>query len=416
MKRIRLFFVLIVALVYFVGQYLYNIDIVENYAYQDFEEIGFGLINFITLLFVSFFIPINISKPSDAFLIFYFLVILSCLIFTQPLVNYDFYIKIKYIIFIIFPLFFTIFVTKFNVKFIPLPFNINLKQFNNLILILLIISFAFLLNYALKYGGFSFDKLYERRLEGRTQSSRLTSYVIGFVSNVLLAYCSFNFGLKKEKKYLIVSILIVLLGFYTLGMKSPALTFLLFSYIGFSYFNKSNFSLKLIFGILILTILSILENLYNGVSLINLFTIRRILVVQAEITQFYFSFFSSFSSTLEVFIGGKIPEQYSDLTYYIGDKYLNSEVTNANTNTFIFFLTKFGILGYAICNIFVSFLLRYFDKYYFRTNGPYLILAAAVFSYLINEQSFTVTLATSGVGIFTILIILLYDGYREKAN
>ena len=95
MKSERILFVLLVSLTYFVGQYLYNIDIVENYSYQGFEEIKFGIINFVALLLASFFAPINITKPSDSFLIFYFLVILSCLIFTQPLVNDDIYAKVE---------------------------------------------------------------------------------------------------------------------------------------------------------------------------------------------------------------------------------------------------------------------------------------------------------------------------------
>ena len=245
MKLIRLYFIIIIVLIYFLGQYLYNVDIVENYGYLGYEKINFEIVNFLFLIIVSFFVPVSISKPSDSFLIFYFIVILSCLTFTQPLVNNIFSIKIKYIFFIISPFFYLIFITKFNNKIIPLPFNLSVKQFNNFMTLLLIISVGVMTNYALKSGGFGFENLYERRIEGRSLNGKFTAYVIGFVSNILLAYSSFNFGINKKKKYLIISILIVLLAFYSLGMKSPVLTLLLFWYIGFSYSRKIKFSLIL---------------------------------------------------------------------------------------------------------------------------------------------------------------------------
>jgi hypothetical protein len=416
MKRLRLYFIFLVVLIYFLGQYLYNIDIVANYSYLGFEKINFKIVNFLYLILISFFVPLSISKPSDSLLIFYFLVILSCLIFTQPLVNSDLLIKTIYISFIVFPFFFMIFLSNFNFKFIPLAFNLSLKQFNFIIYFLLIISFGVLSNYGLKNGGFGFENLYERRIEGRILSGRFTGYLVGFVSNILLAYFSFNFGIKKQKLYLLISISIVLLAYYTLGMKSSIMTLLLFWFIGFSYNKKINFSIVLTIGILILVSLSLVEHYINGISLINLFTIRRIFVVQAEVTQFYFDLFLNYSSFKEKLIGVNIPSNYSDLTYYIGEKYLGNQLTNANTNTFIYFLTKFGILGYLACTITVSFLIKYFDQYYSVIRGSYLILSASVFSYLITEQSFTVTLVSSGLGIFSLLTILFYDGYRHKLN
>lgn len=415
MKGLRTYLILLVALIYFLGQYLYNADIVENYAYLGFEIINFDLLNFLVLLSVSCYVPLNISKPSDAFCIFYFIVILSCLTFTQPLVNYNFSVKIQYMLFLIFPFLFMIFVARLKSKVIGIHIDFGLRQFNLLIYLLLIICFAVLLNYGLKSGGFGFESLYERRLEGRILSGRLTGYLIGFACNTMLAYFSFKSGMNGDKISLFISIAIILLSFYSLGLKSPVVTLIIFWFIGFMLHKNFNLSIALTQGTLVLILVSFIELYFNEISLVNLFTIRRIFVVQAEVTQFYFDAFI-LSSFVEKSVGINLPGNYTDLTYYIGDRYLDNTLTNANTNTFFYFLTKYGILGYIVCNIVVCFFLKYLDQYYSLVNGSYLILAASVFSYLITEQAFTVTLVSSGVGLFSILTILLYDSFRVKLH
>ena len=99
---------------------------------------------------------------------------------------------------------------------------------------------------------------------------------------------------------------------------------------------------------------------------------------------------------------------YSDVTYYIGSEYIGNYETNANTNTFLYFLLKFGIIGYLINVIVVSGILFFLDSIYLKNKSYIVLFTGIFFSILICESSFTTTLFTSGL-----LIFILFSYYTK---
>ena len=188
----------------------------------------------------------------------------------------------------------------------------------------------------------------------------------------------------------------------------------MFFVIGSLYFkSKLDFLPKILLIILIfICIFSILEFLSLNTSVLNQLIIRRVFVVPAFVQNAYF--FEIFNLDLyELFYGIDLQlKSFSDVTYYIGVLHLDNPLANANTNTFLYFLLKFGLIGYFICLIFVYVFYIIINNLYRLGKKEESIFIGSIFGLLICEKSFTATLISSGI-LFLFMIILTY---RLKNN
>ena len=221
---------------------------------------------------------------------------------------------------------------------------------------------------------------------------------------------------RKNNNFFLSSIClcIAFLSYWSLGFKSILAFTLIFFLIGSLYFKSKLDSLpKILLSILIfICIFSILEFLILNTSLVNQLIIRRVFVVPAFLQNAYF--FEIFNLDLyELFYGiNNQLKSFSDVTYYIGVLHLDTPLANANTNTFLYFLLKFGLIGYLICLIFTYIFYIILNNLYRLGKKEESIFIGCIFGILVCEKSFTATLISSGI-LFLFMIILTY---RLKNN
>ena len=284
------------------------------------------------------------------------------------------------ILFIIlyFPILCILIIRNYKLK-IQLNYFLNSKSIINLLILFSLIFSTYIYYDTLNIGSFDFINSYERRLQGREifSSGLVVSYLISILFNTIAPFLSFHSALKSNKITLLISLLLCILAYWSIGIKSIIGYVLIFYILGLILKKKSfipSYFIYFLFGLISISV--IIEYLISNQSIIAQLILRRIFFVGAKLQNMYFDAF--INSDLTEILYGKNIFSYSDVTYYIGSEYIGNYETNANTNTFLYFLLKFGIIGYLINVIVVSGILFFLDSIYLK-NKSYIVLFTGIF-------------------------------------
>lgn len=263
---------------------------------------------------------------------------------------------------------------------------------------------------AAKIGSFDFLSLYDRRIAGRDiiPERSIQAYLFGMAVNGVTVMLAFMAGRHRSLLAGAAALLFCLYGYWLLGLRSQFLNVaLLFT---FGLLVRQNWTARipvaLVWGTGAAMGVFVLEIWATGYSQFADYIIRRISMVQPEVQSFYIeAMLADFPGSLW---SGVNWGNHADVTYFIGETYLNNPLSNANTNGFFYALAKYGLPGYLLAIAIVSALLIVIDDYYRRSATPEFLGVAALYGILLAEQSYSAALFTSGI-LPCIIIVGLFS-------
>ena len=387
--------------------YIYDDYVTVSNSYEGFNKFNFSfsfLFSGIVICLLTIYqIPVRLVKPSDFYITFYLIIVVySNFFFSKGFGYLEFYQSALLLITLYFPIFFMLVLRKYKLR-------LNFKYlFSNRIFIILIVIISVLVAVQIYYsssniGSFGYLNSYERRLSGREIFSpgMIISYMVSILFNTITPFLAFYSSLKSNRFILIISLLLCVLSYWSIGLKSTILYVFVFYLIGL-LIKKKNFirSNYIFLSLMILSLIILTEYFITNQSFITQLILRRIFFVGAKLQNMYYDAFSSLPM-YELFLGKNI-NNFSDVTYFIGTEYIGNDQTNANTNTFLYFLLKFGFLGYLLNVLIVSLIFLFLDSIYMKNKSYIALYTGIFFAILICESSFTTSLFTSGLLFFII--------------
>lgn len=265
-------------------------------------------------------------------------------------------------------------------------------------------------------ASFDFEEGYIRRLAGRDNfaGQTLAAYLMQMSVNGLGPFLAFLAMLKRSWWMFFAAVAFGVFSFWLLALKSPLLN--VFVLGGLGYLVQSgkvvHFSRWIALGLLSLMVIALLELWAFDISLLAEFGIRRVVLVSATI-QAYFLDALSHQHGMAVLFSGIDLGAFDSPEYYIGAKYMGSDVTNANTNAYLHQLAIGGVMGYLYISLGTAILCAVLDILYLRQGRQEGFALAAMLGALLMEQAFGTTLVSSGI-LLCLLLVLLFSA--EKAS
>jgi len=177
------------------------------------------------------------------------------------------------------------------------------------------------------------------------------------------------------------------------------------SFLGIYYsIFKKNLLVTIIFLMTSIFVISFVEYLIVGNSLIATYFIRRAILVYAQLNILFTDFMFNYENFNEIFWFGS---QYkTEVNYLIGQIYFQSNDMNASTTSFVIEFVRRGFMGYVF-NIFFLLLISSFYSYMYKISDNKVWLGTSfLYAVLMLQQGFTTAFVSSGIGLITVLLCL----------
>lgn len=395
-------------LAYFIG--LYSLYFFKGYysnEYMGYEQLSFDLFSIFGVLisiihYLFFFRKVSL-RPSDFFIFFYSIIVFFPYVIFNGVwgrvgFSYLFDLAILYL-----PILGVIGMRVLRVKFPEIYFLRENVGLYILILCALLVVF-YLIRNAPESASFSLLDSYTRRLEARVEygSGTLIAYASAIVMNGVLPLLAFLGVVRRNIILILFPMVLFVVFYYVYGVKAPLLYIFLSYALGiFLTYSSLDSFIKSIFTLLVLVfIIAWLEFMLTEYSYLEDYLIRRVYYVSSYIVGAYLELFDSEDFSRFTGLG-----EIGSASMYVGETFLGKEGLNANTNTFLYFLIQYGILGYFLSIVFVGIVFSFFDSLY-KKNKIFIYLSF-IYTLLILEQSAATALLTSGVGVLAIVFLFL---------
>lgn len=263
--------------------------------------------------------------------------------------------------------------------------------------------------------SFDFSNVYTIRKVINLDS--VTGYLIGITVRVITPFL-LCIGLKNKNYKVVISLICIQLFIYSMyPQKSILFSSLLV--IGCLYIlKKKNFFLNVIYGFIIICIISIVVNVFlNDDVVVSLF-VRRVLFVPVNIQFDYYDFFINhkylyMSNNL---IGNILGIEYiysMPIVHLIASIYYGQPNMAANTCYIADSYAQLGYLGMLIYASIFIWINRILDWINIKVD-KLIIIPTLIFSiYALNDASLLTTMITHGL-VPGIIILYLYMGEREN--
>ena len=416
--KIKSIFILV--FIFLISLYLFTNQIQPNNEYLGIKSIEFDFRFFVCLIFNFILINLFISYKNTISInfinLYLFFVVMWFFIFFDLVGKIDFqtYILLNTLTFI--PILFFYLSKYIRVLFEKFEINIyklNILYFINLNILLSTLLLFTLLVMTIKMPlEFGFDSAYERRTLGYEVITGAYAYLFSICMNGIAPYLAFLSILRRKYLYFILSFVFVIFCFGFIGVKAPILYVCFFAFLGFSIrrvdFNLSYFILKLVFFILVF---SIIEYWLFNFSWIADIIVRRAFVVVAQNQLYFIDYFLNYFDFYDWLFG-----KSGNITYIIGDTYHNIPNTNANVNALLYEIGRNRILGYIIMLLFLLFFFSFLDYIYFKYNNKDILGIGILYIILLLEQSYSTAFITSGIFVITILTFLTINNKEYDAK
>jgi hypothetical protein len=391
----------LLGLYYFHGNYQN-----ESYGYNQIETSAeFLTCSIFSIIFCTYLLVRRYKKSSDYFLLLYGLIVIVPYGVLHGISRVEGGQVEVDIILLLIPYLVVMLICKANVRY---P-NILLIHEDNILkffLLLSVITIVMLIINSPSQASFSLIDSYGRRLEARDTygSGTFIAYSSSMVMNGLLPLYAFLGAYNKKIVYLFLSVFLYSIFFYIYGVKAPLLYIIFAGILGYSIKNSSRQDgfYRLFHYIFIgLIAFACLEILLFEYSYIEDYLIRRVFYVGGYLVGVYFNFMDSNQFS---WVAGLLDPTNKGISLYIGEDFLGIADTNANTNTFLYFLAQYGVLGYLISVIIVGVFLSMLDC--LGAKNKVIVFISVLYSILILEQSATTALVSSGIGLICVLYYL----------
>lgn len=372
-----------------------------------------GLILFIL---VMFFIPTKIDRPSNLLsLCLVIITYIPCLtIFSYGDADYGF-------IFIN-TLFWIVLLTV--VKLLP---TVNLKRLNNkfskfiFILVVFLICFYCCFFVIKTFGikiNFNILNVYGQREEYKSSNIPFSHYLFTWSSNVILPMGFMYLVVKKRYLLSLIPIISQLLLFSATGMKSMLFTIPVV--IIFALFLKlKNPSFYLILALVGASVICILMYTWlNDILPISLF-LRRVFLVPARISQYYYDFFNDAGQiqlSHSIFSGLSNYRFETEPAKFISKIFVGT-TSNFNSGIVADGFANFGYIGVLCWSIFTAFAFKILDCVSKGKNRNIIIAGIIMFISSLSNSGLITNLGTHGMLIAIFMIYILpYENKKEQLD
>ena len=304
---------------------------------------------------------------------------------------------------------------RFTIKNFMKKFQVSQSIYIIIMSFILLYLTLVLLYWAPDNAGFGIGaEHYERRLAAREIfiPRSFHAYLIMFVTNGLIPFSVFYLTHARKYLPLIFPLLAGVALFYALGLKAQ------FIYIAFAIFFGIMVKVSLEkalkyfgIGIFCLLLVGFIESYFFHGNIIVGKIIRRLFFMPAYTIGKYFHYLSTSDWQIFSGVGSDI-----SITYLIGKVYFGNENANENTNTFLLYLTKYGIWGYSAAIAIVYITLTLLENIKTKYNSNLLLFLSFQFSFLLLEQDVKSTLFSSGILVLTMSLLFLEQNISTEAN
>ncbi|MEQ8402133.1 MAG: hypothetical protein RIE24_04195 [Silicimonas sp.] len=402
------------------GFSIYDINLQQANAYVGFRPIRFelehGLLLVVWSALAATLMPRRIEAPSDLFLFFY---VIICFLWGGALWQATAILTVVEALvlmtFLYLPAFALLSAKRFlfdRVRAFVIPVSLFPRRLLVLPLSVLLAMAAVIAIVVLGTpDAFGVDTVYDRRLAGRESlaGQTLAGYAINMSVNGIAPLVAFLAGWRRSPALLLIAAAYVVLMFSLLGLRSPALNVVALAATGFllsSPQTRRHFVALGLAGLVAIYLLVLLEVWTQGYSTLADYAVRRISLVQPQVQSYYVELWLELAPEQKLF--GAPLQHYSDWTYMIGDRFLGSNQSNANTNGFLHALVKAGMLGYLIAIVTVSAFILILDAFFERSEMPEFVAIGGLYGILISEQAHTTALLSSGI-ILSVALVMLFS-------
>jgi len=385
---------------------------------------GFICLSFcVFMALVAWLFPHRINRPSDFFSFFY---LLTCVIWAGVLWGGSGLIEADDV-----PLYFALLLSpvlavkllravwmRFAAPYI-LPVQLASVDALPFVLIAILILGGGIGVITVGDGGFELDGTYIRRLAGRDAfaGSAFSAYVVGMAVNGAMPILGFIAGYRRSLLLFCVSLIFVILMYYLLGLKSPAINLAAMTAIGvaLSYSALRRNIVPLSLAIIVLVyIVALCQFLIFDSAFLADYLIRRISMTQPQVQSYYFHYWLHQDAAAAVLDASG--RSFSDTTYAIGYIYLNSLVANVDTNAFFYALGSLGLSGYTVAVFAVAALFALIDIMYEKLAVEAFFGVSALFALMLAEQAWTTVMLSSGMALCLMLVMLFSYPPRRRLH
>jgi len=396
---------------------IYDVCLADLYVYEGMVginlDIDFWIIFAVTMFIILLVFPSRIERPSDMFLFFYLLIsVLWGTVFWGGTGLIDAGEQPLFFAVTIMPVFFVLGVRALlarHVNGLIVPVVLASSAWLPYVLAFLLIISGLAAAGTIGGGSFDWQEMYVRRLasRGAYDGHMLAGYATNMGTNGILPILGFVAGYRRSPLLLGMAAIFVMMMFFLLGLKSPAINFVALAGLGFCFRYpglRRNLVPITLATILVVYAGALLAFLRSGDTFLADYLVRRISMVQPQVQSYYFDYWMNRDSAAALIAAAN--QSFSDTTFEIGYLYLHNPLTNANTNGFIYALARGGFASYVISMLGVALILAAIDALAEKTRGFELFAVAALFSILVSEQAWTTVLMTSGIALCLALVML----------
>lgn len=254
----------------------------------------------------------------------------------------------------------------------------------------------------------SLSGVYDQRAAYKAASIPLSSYLFTWCANVILPMGFIWFLTKKKYLLSLLPILSQLLLFSATGMKSMLFAIpIVAAFILFMQLKDP--SCKLLTMLLIVTALCLFcFTLFGEIMPLSLVT-RRVFLVPAQISNYYYEFFSQEGS---ITLSHSIFSNFSEYRFeaepakFISRVFVGSE-SNFNCNLIADGFTNFGYIGVACYGIFLGFFFRLIDSAARGKDMRIVYAGVVMFLSSLSNSALVTNLGTHGMAIAVLMLWLL---------
>lgn len=393
----------------------YDFQIAEQNAYGGMQPWEMTFVGWVLLIIALPLIAFMASRikgnPSDFFLVFYSAIpLISLLALTSTSGKINNFVLLPALLVLTFPLFATL-----TLRYLMPKIRWSGVVSSNIVerVLLGILFLTILFSYFKAPASASFDVVsneFDRRLDGREiyTDGSLIAYVLQMCMNGFAPYLAFRSAFNGRILVALIAFGAAVFFYWLLAVKAP-LAFVLVGYlIGLLAKRKAlSYLVKyFLFCTIGLYLLVLLEWwFFDNVSVIANYGIRRLFAVPAQLQGYYLDFLMVDTPSAWNWLIG-VQDRSFQVTFFIGEKYLGSSASNANTNAFLYAFAANGFWGYLVAVLFVSTLLVLLDSLYRSTRNPAYLFIGFIYGLLVCEQSFSTAMVSSGVGMVFFLTLL----------
>lgn len=301
---------------------------------------------------------------------------------------------------------------------IPKHLMVSASRIKNLLIIIGLPAVLFVFySFDLKFPHSLILDVYDIRVQMREESaSRLAGYTYGMTAKLLVAAAVAWATVYRSVVGLALACIFVLAIFFIGAHKSVVGVALVAAVVAhWGRRIQRHHGIVILMAVLAGSVVIWLFSLLIDSFVLHDLLLRRVMHLPGVLTVHYFSYFESIPNLLS---GGVVPSE--ELPFVIGAEIFGREQMRANVNGYANAYAQLGFVGISFFSVAYSLVTKFLSSAvnacYDHRARRFVLAVAMVYLWVLSESAITTTLATHGLGLFFIIIILSLVPIRNRSH